>query len=213
VPTTWWGSDSPDPFDGFEGDPAAVGPVLFVSSPLVPIHVALERATDGAAVPLFGGGDDPPLPEQTLEADSGFTPLFAVRRLEPRTRYRLLLRRDDGWARALVFATDDGSGPHRAAVAASDTAKTAGRARCQVRASARRRPHAAVVRFRRSGACAGIVLERRAKHGWRHLARKVRVRLPTALAWRARRGTALVTHGVVWLRVEHAASRRLAKLL
>jgi hypothetical protein len=194
-----------------DGNAAVVGPVVYVSSPLVPIHVALERDVDGAGVALSGGGDDPPLREQTLAADSGFTPLFAIHRLEPLTRYRLVIRRDDGWTRALVFTTDDGSGPHRGAqAAAAANAQAQRRARCRVRASVRRHAHAAVVRFRRAGACRGVVLERRAKRGWRHLTRKVRVPLPTALAWRARRGRAVVTHGVVWLRVEHASNRRLA---
>jgi hypothetical protein len=215
VPTGWIGLTSPDPLAGYEGDLAQVGPALAVSSPLVPLHVSLVRTADGAAVPLIADPEEPVLVEQTVEPGAGFTWLFPAARLARLASYRLVLRRDDGWVRVLRFSTAfadppslgapvDGVEPAAGAARAAQAAR-----RCVVRPTAKRlRGRVAAVRFRRTGACAGVLVERRTRRGWRRVVLKprlglleARVGVPARVQWRARRGRVVIARGVVRIRV------------
>jgi len=215
VPTAWLGLTSPDPLAGYEGDDAQVGPALGVASPLVPVHVSLLRTADGAAVPLIADPEEPALVEQTVEPGAAFAWLFPASRLARLASYRLVLRRDDGWLRVVRFSTafvDPPSLGARREDAAGGSAPAPGvqaARRCVVRPAVKRlRGPVGAVRFRRTGACAGVLVERRTRRGWRRVALKrrlglleARVAIPARVQWRARRGRVVIARGVVRIRV------------
>jgi uncharacterized protein YkwD len=208
VPTTWWGGESPDPLAGYAGDPRDVGPVLFFFTPLAPLHVSLTRVSDGDAVRLLRGGDDAGAREPTVQPQrEGFGWLFAARRLAPGTRYRLVLRREDGWTRTLAFSTDDGSGPRHAPPALDavpgrvDGVAGAPARRCRIVPVVRRQGRTTVVVFRRAGSCRGVIVQRRVARRWRAVRATIRVVAPAAVVWRARIGRTPAGHGVVRVRV------------